>query len=141
MTLSTTQTQVIQDTFSRIVPRADEFAESFYATLFQTHPEVRQLFPAEMSSQREKLISTLTFVVRGLGDFSRIQSAVEDLGVRHVSYKASPALYGAVGECLIRTLADFLGAHFTTDARAAWQSAYKALSDTMIGAGQARMAG
>ncbi|MCI4665639.1 MAG: globin domain-containing protein [Neomegalonema sp.] len=130
--LSPKQVALVQDSFSRLAPKADVVAGKFYDALFRAHPDVRALFPADMTEQKEKLISTLAFVVRGLGDVAQIQKAVRDLGVRHRGYKASPAHYNAVGAALLSTLGDMLGPRWTVDLKDAWTAAYKLIAKTMI---------
>lgn len=136
--LTSAQVAVVQDSFTRIAPKADALAAEFYRRLFAAAPAVRALFPDDMTGQREKLVSTLAFVVRGLSDFSAIEKTVRELGVRHRGYKAEPQHYEVVGAALLATLQSNLGERWTPELREAWTAAFKALADTMIDAAHGR---
>lgn len=138
--LSSSQVALVQDSFARIAPVADSVAGEFYDRLFRAHPDVRRLFPKDMTGQREKLISTLAVVVRGLGDFAGVEKLARELGARHRAYKAEPAHYKAVGEALIEALAARLGPRWSRELREAWIAAYTALSNAMLD-GAARKTG
>ncbi|MEM1267440.1 MAG: globin family protein [Pseudomonadota bacterium] len=144
MTLQTPLTKsevaAIQGSFARLVPKADDLAREFYDRLFRDNPSVRSLFPSDMTSQREKLVSTLAFVVRGLGDISQIEDAVKSLGVRHRGYKAVPDHYMAVGAALLATLEARLGSLWTPELAQAWKKAYGVVAKTMIDAANNRAA-
>ena len=132
--LTPTQIAAIQDSFTRIAPRADALATQFYDDLFRANPQVRALFPGDMTAQKEKLVSTLAYVVRGLSDIARIEKAVRDLGVRHRGYKAEPAHYDAVGVALLGALEAQLGPRWTPELKTAWAAAYEFLAKTMLDA-------
>lgn len=128
--------KLIQDSFARVAPHADDVAKTFYAKLFEIAPDARGLFRSNMAEQREKLIATLAYVVRGLSDLGSIRPAVRDLGKRHKGYRVTQAHYAPVGQALIATLAERLGAGFTAEHRRAWSAAYEILSREMIDAAQ-----
>lgn len=136
--LTRSQVAAIQDSFTRIAPKAGQVATDFYKNLFTAHPEVRALFPDDMAAQKEKLVGTLAYVVKGLGNVSDIQKAVRDLGVRHRGYRATPKHYEAVGAALLTTLQTHLGPKWTPELKDAWATAYQFLSTTMIEAAAAR---
>ena len=129
------QITLVQSSFAKVVPIKDAAAGIFYADLFETAPEVQPLFArTDMKEQGVKLMGTLAVVVNGLRDLPAILPAAEDLARRHVTYGVGPEHYGKVGASLIRTLEKGLGDAFTPEVRAAWLTAYGALSGAMISA-------
>ena len=59
--------ELLEQSFEKIKPCADEFATSFYENLFQLYPEVKPLFAnTEMAKQQKKLINALVLVVENL---------------------------------------------------------------------------
>jgi len=126
------QIKLVQDSFARVMPIADQAAELFYGRLFEIAPQVRAMFPAEMSDQRRKLMVTLMTVVNGLNDLDTILPAASALAKRHVGYGAAAAHYPAVGEALLWTLEQGLGEAWTPPVAAAWGAAYATLSGFMI---------
>lgn len=109
----------------------DEFAKVFYGKLFETAPEVRAMFPDDMSGQRRKLIDTLTDLLRSATQPETFKAMVQGLGKRHVAYGTQPEHYGPVGHALIFALGDRLGHRFTAEAKAAWTILYLDLAAVM----------
>jgi hypothetical protein len=66
------QIELVQETFARVVPIADQAAGLFYGRLFETTPEVRPLFTGDMDEQGRKLMTTLGVVTRGLDDLGEL---------------------------------------------------------------------
>ena len=127
------QVELVQDSFSQVVPIADTAASLFYEDLFRTAPEVKPYFDrTDMADQGKKLMTTLGVVVRGLGNLDMVLPAARQLAERHVTYGVKAEDYPKVGASLIRTLEKGLGNNFTPDVREAWVAAYSALSDVMI---------
>jgi nitric oxide dioxygenase len=62
--------------------------------------------------------------------------AVRDLGRRHGGYGVKPGHYATVGDALLSTLEQGLGAEFTPARRDAWAAAYGLLADVMIEAAE-----
>jgi len=59
--------ELLEQSFERIKPCADEFVASFYERLFAAHPEVKPLFATtEMEKQRKMLLNALVLVVQNL---------------------------------------------------------------------------
>lgn len=123
---------LIQDSFGKVAPIADQAAALFYSRLFEIAPEVRPLFRADITEQGKKLMATLAVVVNGLRDLGAIVPVAQDLARRHVGYGVEAAHYEPVGAALIWTLEQGLGEAFTTDTQAAWVKAYGVLSSVMI---------
>jgi nitric oxide dioxygenase len=126
------QITLVQQSFAAVAPHADVAAESFYRRLFAAQPALRGLFRGDLKEQGRKLMSMLGMVVAGLSRFETLIPAVEDLGRRHAKYGVRDAHYHVVGDTLIGTLADALGARFTPDVREAWAAAYAVLATTMM---------
>ena len=126
------QVKLVQQSFSKVVPIADQAAILFYDRLFEIAPQVKAMFPTDMTEQRKKLIAMLAAVVNGLGDLPSILPAASALAKRHVAYGAKAAHYPVVGAALLWTLEKGLGEAWTPDVAAAWTTAYGTLSGFMI---------
>lgn len=126
------QIQLVQSSFSKVVPIADQAAELFYGRLFEIAPEVKPLFKSDLGAQGKKLMTTLGVVVNGLKDLETVLPAARALAVKHVDYGVSADHYQPVGEALVWTLEQGLGDDFTPETRNAWLAAYTALSGVMI---------
>jgi hemoglobin-like flavoprotein len=64
--MTSEQVKLVQDSFSKVAPIADQAAVIFYERLFEVAPSVKAMFPADMTEQRKKLMATLSVVVNGL---------------------------------------------------------------------------
>jgi hemoglobin-like flavoprotein len=126
------QVTLVQQSFSKVVPIADQAALLFYDRLFEIAPPVKSMFPADMTEQRKKLIGMLAAVVNGLGDLPSILPAASALAKRHVAYGAKAEHYPVVGAALLWTLEKGLGDGWTPAVAAAWTTAYGTLSGFMI---------
>jgi nitric oxide dioxygenase len=126
------QVKLVQESFSKVVPIADQAAVIFYDRLFEVAPSVKAMFPADMTEQRKKLMATLGVVVNGLSNLESILPAASALATRHVSYGAKPEHYPVVGGALLWTLEKGLGEAWTPAVAAAWTAAYGTLSTFMI---------
>lgn len=126
------QVKLVQQSFSKVVPIADQAAILFYDRLFEIAPQVKAMFPADMTEQRKKLIGMLAAVVNGLGDLPSILPAASALAKRHLAYGAKAEHYPVVGAALLWTLEKGLGEAWTPDVAAAWTTAYGTLSGYMI---------
>lgn len=123
--------KLVQDSFQKVAPIAGAAADIFYSRLFEIAPEVRPLFPADMSDQKGKLMQMLGTAVNGLSNLDTIVPAVQDLGRRHVDYGVKDEQYDAVGSALLFTLEKGLGDAWTPDLADAWTETYTLLATTM----------
>ena len=87
------QVKLVQQSFSKVAPISDQAATIFYDRLFEVAPQVKSMFPADLSEQRKKLMATLAVVVNGLTDLPSILPAASALAKRHVAYGAKPEHY------------------------------------------------
>lgn len=123
---------LVQKSFRDVAPIAETVGATFYARLFETHPEVRPMFPADIRPQARKLVQMLAMIVNGLHRLPAIQGDVEGLARRHKNYGVADAHYPIVGETLIWTLEYHLGDAFTPEVKSAWLAAFTSLADLMI---------
>ncbi|HTV35539.1 MAG TPA: globin family protein [Xanthobacteraceae bacterium] len=126
------QVKAIQDSFTKVVPIADQAAALFYGRLFEIAPEVKPLFHSDMKEQGRKLMATLAVVVNGLDNLSSILPAASALAKRHVDFGVKASDYEPVGSALLWTLERGLGEQWTPELEAAWSAAYALLSQFMI---------
>jgi hemoglobin-like flavoprotein len=125
------QIGIVRETFAAVAPVADHAAQRFYAKLFERDPGLRALFPSDMGRQRVALMRVIGVAVERLDRLDDLLPAVEDLGRRHAGYGVRVHHYAVVGEALLDTLRERLGAAFTTEAETAWRAAYGLLATTM----------
>jgi hemoglobin-like flavoprotein len=126
------QVTLVQQSFAKVAPISEQAAVLFYGRLFEIAPQVKSMFPADMTEQRKKLMATLAVVVGGLSNLESILPAASALATRHVSYGAKAEHYPVVGSALLWTLEKGLGEAWTSEVADAWTAAYGTLSGFMI---------
>lgn len=122
---------LVQTSFDRVRPIADQAATLFYNRLFELAPEVRPLFHGDMTEQGRKLFQVIGYAVSSLDNPAVLLPAVKNLGSKHRTYGVQSYHYTVVGEALLWTLDKGLGDAFTPDVKTAWTTVYGLLSDTM----------
>ncbi|MDT0307075.1 globin domain-containing protein [Streptomyces sp. DSM 44917] len=125
---------VIRGTLAEIEPIADEVTSYFYALLFVHNPGLREMFPAAMDTQRDRLFGALLTAAEHIDDTVTLTEYLSHLGRGHRKYGTRPEHYPAVGECLMAALERHAPATWGPEAEAAWVRAYTAISQTMIDA-------
>lgn len=127
---------LVQESFAKVVPIADQAAVLFYDRLFDIAPEVKPMFHGDMAEQRRKLMATLGVVVAGLTRLETVLPAASALAKKHVTYGVKDEHYPIVGSALLWTLEKGLGDGWTPDVAEAWTTAYGTLSGYMISEAQ-----
>jgi hemoglobin-like flavoprotein len=134
------QVKAIQESFTKVTPISEQAAALFYGRLFETDPALKPLFHGDMKEQGRKLMATLAVVINSLDNLGAVLPAASALAKRHVAYGVKPAHYTPVGEALLWTLQQGLGASWTAELAAAWAAAYGVLSEYMIAEAYGRSA-
>lgn len=130
--MNTRQIELVQGSFEKVRPIADQAAQTFYARLFEIAPAYRALFKNDLKNQGAMLMGTLGLAVDSLYNLEAILPAVRALGQRHANYGVTAEHYQPVAEAFLWTLEHYLGKEFTPELKEAWVQAYTALADVMI---------
>ena len=123
---------LVQNTFRKIGPIADQAAALFYARLFELDPVLRTLFRGDLHEQGHNLMSMMAMAIASLDRPDLIVPALQALGVRHSGYGAIEEHYASIGAALLWTLQKGLGPEFTPAVCSAWTDTYSFLAKTMI---------
>ena len=129
--MSPEQKALVQSSFAKVAPIADQAADLFYDRLFTLDPSLRPLFKPDMREQKRALMGMLAVAVAGLDRLEALVPAVRQLGARHAGYGVKDEHYATVGSALIWTLEQGLGDDFTPETRDAWLAVYTVLAETM----------
>ena len=123
----------LETSFDLVAPRGEELIDNFYASLFETAPEVTPLFSGtDMQRQKAMLLGTLVLLRKSLRDLDAIVPTLRKLGARHVAYGAQPEHYSAVGAALISAMAAIAGPAWLPSYETAWREAYAIVAVAML---------
>jgi len=125
------QKELVQQTWTMVVPIADTAAELFYGRLFELEPSYRAMFKHDMTEQGKKLMKTINIAVTALDDVEPLVPVLKKMGADHVGYGVKERDYNVVGAALIWTLEKGLGDAFTDEVKNAWGAVYELLASVM----------
>ena len=126
----------IKETFRYLADAGDKAVGFFYGQLFLRQPELRQLFPAAMDEQRDRLLTALSRIVENLSTPEEMAAYLAQLGRDHRKYRIEPEMYEAAGAALLATFRAFARDAFTRQAEDAWMRVYVASTSLMIKAAE-----
>ena len=125
--------ELLEESFEKIKPQANNFVDSFYENLFIASPEVKPLFAhTSMEEQKQKLLASLILIVENLKIPSVINSSLKGLGARHIKYGALPEHYPLIGSALLTTFGQYLKSEWTPEVKQAWVDAYGTIAEIML---------
>ncbi len=130
--LTTQEIERLRASFFVLIPVTDDLAESFYARLFEAHPEVRPFFKGDLQTQQDKLIDTLAALLDTLEKPDVADQMLRDLGHRHVAYGATPELYDWVEWAILDMVGNQVGPEEAEDLTAIWGKLLRHVSETML---------
>ncbi len=125
----------VRESYSHIQPASGLVAELFFRRLVDVAPDLEPMLDRDMVEQRRQLLGALSLAVESLDRFDRIVPALKLLGARYRGMGITELHYGAVGEALLWTLHQSLGAHWSSDLEDAWTAAFTAIAETMTARG------
>jgi hemoglobin-like flavoprotein len=136
--LTTAQVQLLKKSFRQLDGHA--YSDYFYKNLFERHPEVRPIFPADIEELKLKLISVFELVMFSFEEKQDGQFALQDplivplrhLGRTHEEKGVLPAHYQIANGLMLESLAYTLGAEHTIAIQQAWQLALGHLTFAML---------
>ncbi len=126
------QIELVQESWEKVEPIAEQAADIFYTTLFEMDPELQTLFKdGDMQEQGAKLMEMIGAAVGLLDNLEKLVPIVQKLGVRHGGYGVKDSHYDTVGAALLQTLEAGLGSYFDNNIKEAWTAVYGVLASTM----------
>ncbi len=133
-------TSLIKESGKAVQDLGVQVAEYFYDNMFKNFPEVRAMFPGDMSEQRVRLFNSVLLIAGNIDNTDMLVPYLQELGVGHIKYDARPEHYTIVGKSLLQTLKHFLGPAWTKEMAEAWIAAYNLASTICIKAAYEAMA-
>ena len=121
----------LQSSLDFIMENSDEFAEKFYARVFELAPSVKSLFKSNMMMQGRMLMHMLVGIVYSLSRPEHLILGLKSLGKSHVKYGVKPEHYPVVKQALLETIEKELGEHCTPRVLEAWDKALEVVTQTM----------
>jgi hemoglobin-like flavoprotein len=135
--LTEKQVALLKNTFKQIV--TDRLAMRFYSTLFVKHPEVKAVFPSDLTDLATKLVSVFHLVVYSFKETRKDQYLLQhellrplrNLGELHAKKGVIEKYYPWANEILIESIREELADKFSPEIDRAWRLALDHLTTAM----------
>lgn len=122
----------IQESHATLAPLMDEVSRVFYRNLFEKHPEVRALFPADITRTAGHLSAAVSLICRNLRNFEALERPLMELGAQHVGFGAKPEHYPLVCVTLVEALREVAGDHWSAQLELDWTELGDRVAQLMI---------
>ncbi|MHB1882554.1 MAG: globin domain-containing protein [Acidithiobacillus sp.] len=132
--------QLIKSSGAAVQDLGVPVAEYFYNYMFTHFPEVRKMFPGDMTEQRIRLFNSVILIATNIDTMEVLVPYLKELGVGHIKYDTRPEHYPIVGKSLLNTLKHFLGEAWTQEMAESWIEAYNLAASVCIEAAYEAMA-
>lgn len=134
--LSTETITIVKSTAPILAEHGETLTKHFYKRMFKHNPEVAPFFnPANQTAgkQQRALAGAITAYAANIDNLEVLGNAVELIAQKHASLMIKPEHYPIVGENLLASIREVLGAGATDEVINAWGEAYGFLADILIG--------
>ena len=91
----------IRASYDEVAARPRQLASRFYEELFTASPNLRRLFPGDLTLLQGHFEAALALVLRNLDEMRALRESLRNLGAQHVHWGARPEDYVAAREALI----------------------------------------
>jgi hemoglobin-like flavoprotein len=108
-----------------------QLAARFYEVLFDAAPNLRPLFPKDLTSLQGHFEGALALVVRNLDEVDVLREALRDLGASHIHWGARPEDYEVARESLIAAIKS-LSPEWSAELEGHWRAAVTAIIVPML---------
>jgi hemoglobin-like flavoprotein len=124
--------RIARESCAAVADRPAAIAETFYVHLFELAPAVRDMFPADMSIQNERMSRTLLDAVRNADDPEKVERLLQRMGAAHARNHAVIAEhYPYVGRALVRAVRE-LSPRWSAVVGSAWVQVYEWMAAHMV---------
>jgi hemoglobin-like flavoprotein len=127
-----------------VADRPVRLAEVFYEHLFEMAPQLRAMFPPDLTGQMQKMSDSLLNVIGKLdtADTTALEAGLRRLGADHrIRFRVEIEHYGYIGHALTRAVRDLSGPGYSSSLSSSWISVYQWVAMQMIAGAQAADSG
>jgi hemoglobin-like flavoprotein len=123
--------RLVKASYATVAAEPRRLASRFYHELFSAAPNLRRLFPDDLTSLQGHFEAALALVVRNLDEMEALRESLRDLGAQHVHWGARPEDYVTARESLIAAVRS-LSNDWNDASERHWRTAITAIVVPMI---------
>jgi hemoglobin-like flavoprotein len=121
----------IRSSYARLAATERQLSGRFYERMFAAAPNLRRLFPADLTVLQGHFEAALALVIRNLGEMEALREPLRDLGAQHVHWGARPEDYVTAREALVAAIGS-LSPSWDPELEGHWRSAVTAIIVPMV---------
>ena len=127
---------IVKSTAPILEEHGETLTRHFYKRMFEKNPEVAPFFNRAnqtQGTQQKALAAAICAYAANIDNLEVLGGAVELIAQKHASLQIKPEQYPIVGENLLASIREVLGAGATDEVIQAWGEAYGFLANILIG--------
>jgi NAD(P)H-flavin reductase/hemoglobin-like flavoprotein len=128
----TSVSTILKESWNLVEERQDRMAQHFYARLFLTNPQLRDLFPIHMDVQRGRLLGAIVAAIQGFDHPEEIDGYLRALGRDHRKFHVTAEHFTQVKVALIDAIRTTAGEQWNSVYEQAWNDAYDHIAAKML---------
>jgi len=121
----------VRGSYARLTATDRQLSGRFYERLFTAAPNLRRLFPEDLTVLQGHFEAALALVVRNLNEMESLKEPLRDLGAQHVHWGARPEDYVTAREALVSAIGS-LSPEWDATLEGHWRAAVTAIIVPMI---------
>ena len=121
----------VRSSYVHLAAAERQLSARFYERQFAASPNLRRLFPTDLTILQGHFEAALALVVRNLSEMDTLKEPLRDLGGQHVHWGARPEDYVTAREALVGAIAS-LSPSWNPSLEAHWRAAITRIIVTMI---------
>ena len=122
---------LVKASYADVTARPRQLAARFYDELFDAAPNLRPLFPGDLTLLQGHFEAAVSLVVRNLDDVGALRESLRDLGAQHVHWGARPEDYVTARKALVAAIGA-LSPSWDATLERHWRSAVTAIIVPML---------
>lgn len=123
--------RLLKESWALVEDQQEEVAGYFYARLFLSNPELRDLFPVQMNVQRARLLKAIVRSIQTIDSPEQFDDYLRSLGRDHRKFLVEPRHYDLVRDALLEALREHGGERWSLAYEQAWRDAYDMIAARM----------
>ena len=121
----------VRSSYTRLTATERQLSGRFYERLFAAAPNLRRLFPGDLTVLQGHFEAALALVIRNLNEMETLREPLRDLGGQHVHWGARPEDYITAREALVGAIGS-LSPSWDAALEGHWRAAITAIVVPML---------
>jgi hemoglobin-like flavoprotein len=121
----------VRRSYAAVAAKPRQFAARFYDELFTAAPNLRPLFPTDLTNLQGHFEAAIALVIHNFDEVGALRESLRDLGAQHVHWGARPEDYVTAREALLAALRA-LAPEWNAPLEGYWRTAITAIVVPML---------